>query len=975
MNMHRLVFRQKRTLFTTSRVRRIVNDQQLTSSTKVKITSKKKQQKYTDTVLLPRTEFPAQLDGSKLIQRDEYLTRNCGFPELYEWQRKNLQGPDFVLHDGPPYANGTPHMGHAINKILKDITLRNHVLRGKRVHYVPGWDCHGLPIELKAIHGVNIQDPLEIRQTARRYAEQAIAQQKRAFESWGVMADWRESGCYFTNQSSYIKNQLRQFIKLYERGIVFRDFMPVYWSPSSRTALAESELEYNKQHQSKAAIVRLRVADFPDNLSSFNDRTVYALTWTTTPWTLVANQALAFSAGSTYCFAEDGQGNLNVVGEELLKSVESKIGPLTPVARVQGKELEGTTYFHPLNGTKLPFLAARHVTMNLGTGLVHTAPAHGQEDFLVAIENNIPVLSLVDDNGRFTEAAGLEFHGTKVSTDGCTEKVLERIARDVLHVEIFTHSYPYDWRTKQPVVIRASDQWFIDINSVREKIIDSITDVKVYPECNRKSFTNALLIGIKERPYWCISRQRSWGTPIPVLCSKKTGKAFTNRALVERLCCSIDRYGPDCWWKYSEEELLGSDVIAGLEIPDVDDDVEKGKDIMDIWFDSGISWSAVLPEGKANLYLEGYDQFNGWFQSSLITSVALQERPPYRALFVHGFAVDENGLKMSKSVGNVINPDELLLGGSDTQRQPVYGVDVLRWWVANHGCQHTQVPASRALLDECKQSVHRLRLILRFLLGVSYHYHGEGTECEPRYRIIDKYMLYSLYRYHEKMQEHYNNYEYHHAGKTIMHFVANDLSGLYCYLIKDRIYCDEATSPARIAAVQVVRDIITVLARTIAPILPHLAEEVWLYHTLNHETIPLHHTAFKIPESWNDPGTADRVDAAIRLRDNVTNMGCRKTWELSATVEATEDDFASLSLLHGEETSSMSELCEILQLSSVTLLESPTITETRIQVHDTRQVRKCERCRRYHPETPEDGGLCSRCASVLAKSAPTRATA
>ncbi|XP_053988281.1 isoleucine--tRNA ligase, mitochondrial isoform X1 [Hylaeus volcanicus] len=960
VSMHRHLFCQKRT-FLTSKGHRKINEK-LAENAKEKATKKNP---FSQTVLLPRTEFPAQINGKKRVEKDEYLTTNCGFSEMYEWQRKTLPGPDFVLHDGPPYANGTPHMGHAINKILKDITLRSNVVLGNRVHYVPGWDCHGLPIELKALHDINISNPITIREKACKYAKEAIAIQKQAFQSWGVMADWRESGCYFTNQPSYIKNQLRQFIKLYEKGIIFRDFMPVYWSPSSRTALAESELEY-KERKSKAVIVRLRVDNLSATLNSFNDRTIYALIWTTTPWTLVANQTLAFSPDVVYCLAEDSTGNLNIVAKELLESVESKIGTLQPVAQFVGKELEGTMYFHPLENKRLPFLTASHVTTNIGTGLVHIAPAHGHEDFLVALENKMAVLSMVDADGRYTEAAGSEFHGLKVLTEG-TDKVLNRIARDVLHIDTYSHSYPHDWRTKEPVFIRASNQWFIDIKSLREKVINNIKDVKIYPESNRKSFTNALLAGIKERPYWCISRQRSWGTPIPVFYNKTTGKAIANRDLVERLCNSIDRYGPDCWWRHSEEELVGSNVNEEINT----NDVEKGKDIMDIWFDSGISWSAVLPEGKANLYLEGCDQFNGWFQSSLITSVALQECPPYRALFVHGFAVDENNLKMSKSVGNVINPEELLLGGSNLQKAPVYGVDVLRWWVGNHACQHTQVSVSKELLDECKLCVNRLRLIARFLLGVLHPYHN-SVDCEPQYLTIDKYMLYSLYRYHEQIQQHYSNYEYHHVGKMIMHFIANDLSALYCNLIKDRLYCDEATHPSRIAAVQVVREILTVLMRTITPIVPHLVEEVWLHHPENQASVPFYHTSYKVPEFWNDPTIAERMDAALRLRNKLLNIANTKTWKLSATVEATKEDFSSLSLLHDEKQSSNTELCEILQLSSITLTENHAITETQIEVRDI-QKDLCKRCRRY-PEVQDDG-LCSRCIGVLVKDKPMSAIA
>ncbi|EZA61699.1 hypothetical protein DMN91_004103 [Ooceraea biroi] len=913
-------------------------------------------QNYTKTVLLPQTNFPARHSGKKRVEMDKYLIEKCGFLELYNWQRKHLPEPDFVLHDGPPYANGEPHMGHALNKILKDITLRSKIITGRRVHYVPGWDCHGLPIEQKVISNAKGVSPLEIRQKARKYASDAVAKQRQVFMSWGLTADWSESGCYFTNHTSYVKNQLQQFVNLHQKGLIFRAFKPVHWSPSSRTALAESELEYNEFHQSKSVIIRMQLDTLPSKLRNLEDRPLYALIWTTTPWSLIANQAIAFSH-IPYCVVEDNSGNRYILAQECLADVERKIGPLKILTTIEGQDLTEAKYLHPVTKERLPFLFGKHVTVKVGTGLVHTAPAHGPDDFLIALENDIPVLSFIDEDGCFTKEAGDRFAGLDVLTDG-GNRVLDHIGADVVHLDTTVHSYPYDWRTKKPVIIRASHQWFIDIGSIRQKAIDSIANLSVYPKQNeQETHLNALLAQIKQRPYWCISRQRAWGTPIPVLYNKQTGDTYTSRKLVDRLCKLMERHGPDYWWELPIEKLIGRELRQ--ELNDADG-WERGNDIMDIWLDSGLSWSAVLPKCKADLYLEGIDQFGGWFQSSLLTSIALQECSPYSSLFVHGFIVDDKAAKMSKSVGNVVNPELITKGEENPNKNPAYGVDTLRWWVASHGCLHTQVPVTTALLRESHESVQKLRMILRFLLG-ALHPYCEGITVEPEYFYLDKYMLHSLHQYNKNIQSLYDNYLYHQLCKRITHYLANVVSAEYCHLIKDRLYCDEAASPTRLAAVEVTREVLTVLTRSIAPIVPHLAEEVWLHHPENLASVPLYHTEYKVPENWYQPEIAEHVQTALNLRNRVNTLADRNTWELSGIVTAPEDDYSSLSILQRDEESSTSELCEILQLSAITLVKSSATTEIQIELHNTEKL-LCQRCRR-HPEL--ENRLCSRCVKVL----------
>ncbi|XP_033214926.1 isoleucine--tRNA ligase, mitochondrial [Belonocnema kinseyi] len=919
-----------------------------------------KPKQYTNTVLLPKTEFPAKVTGKSRIEVDKYLTERCGFSDLYNWQRLNLSGPDYVLHDGPPYANGIPHMGHAINKILKDITLRSKILKGQRVHYVPGWDCHGLPIELKALTEAKAKakdlTPLQIRQHARKYAKNVIAQQREAFASWGVVADWKDSGCYFTNDISYVTNQLRKFINLYEKGLVFRDFKPVYWSPSSRTALAESELEYNEQHQSKCATVRLRISELPPALAEFQGKNIYGLTWTTTPWTLVANQALAYSSEAVYSVAENAQGDLYIVAEDLLKNNEEKIGSLNSLKTIKGTELSGTKYLQPVTGILLPFLAASHVNTVTGTGLVHTAPAHGSEDFCVAIEHKISVLSIVNEEGQYTNEAGSQFSGLEVLKEG-TKAVLEHLNKDVMYTEILTHSYPYDWRTKKPVITRASYQWFIDTGAIKQKAIESIGDLKIYPEHRKQSAMNVLTTQIKQRPFWCISRQRVWGTPIPVIYLGDAKTAFTNRELVERLCHLIEKNGSDSWWELPVEEIVGKKLMDELNVSKI----ERGNDIMDIWFDSGISWSTVLPEGKADLYMEGMDQFNGWFQTSLLTSVALQDSAPYKELFVHGFAVDEKNNKMSKSLGNIVSPEEVIMGGKNQQQKPAYGVDVLRWWVASHGCQHSLVPVKETLLRDSLDCINKLRNVLRFLLG-SLHPYSTKNSVEPQYLYLDRYMLHRLYHFSAQVQKLYSTYQYHNVTKHIINFVTNDVSATYCYLIKDRLYCESANYPYRAGAVDVMGAILAVVVRSIAPISPHLAEEVWLHHPENQTYVPLFHSGYKQADNWNQPEIETIVNTALLLRDGVNKLAKVNTWELKTRIRVDPKTFSLLSILQKEKESSTSELCEILRVSSIALIEDETCRGFQIELEPTNQ-KLCKRCRR-HPESDKEE-ICLRCSQLL----------
>ncbi|KAF6212620.1 hypothetical protein GE061_013146 [Apolygus lucorum] len=576
--------------------------------------------KFSHTISLPKTRFPHRLTAEKRVEIDTEVIKNHGFSELYSFQRGKAANQEFVLHDGPPYANGVPHLGHAINKILKDIVIRWNFLCGKKIHFIPGWDCHGLPIELKVTSSENLKSlkPLEIRRKAREFALRTIAEQKHVFRSWGIMADWDSpDGCYRTFDHSYVTNQLEQFYKLYEKGLIYRNLKPVYWSPSARTALAESELEYNSNHKSTATTISFRVLNAPDSWIGGDD--LFALIWTTTPWTLPANQAISYNPDLNYSIVQGGSGHRFLLATSLVSDVSDKLGvKLVPIMHVKGEALKNLKYEHPISRTPHSFYPGAHVTADVGTGLVHTAPSHGHDDFLIGINNNLELKCMVDEEGCYTSDAGHDLRGLNVLHEG-NKKILKLLRENILHKEDYIHSYPYDWRTKCPVIIRSSLQWFIDTNSIKKSAIEALQQVEILPTRN----VEGMIAQMERRPYWCISRQRSWGVPIPVLYDND--QPVVNSELIQHYKCLASKHGTDFWWTLPVEQLIPKALYHSMDPRKL----TKGQDILDIWLDSGLSWSSVLEGKTADVYLEGVDQFTGWFQSSLITSVALQGKAPF----------------------------------------------------------------------------------------------------------------------------------------------------------------------------------------------------------------------------------------------------------------------------------------------------------------------------------------------------------
>uniref|UniRef100_A0A674DNF1 Isoleucine--tRNA ligase, mitochondrial n=2 Tax=Salmo trutta TaxID=8032 RepID=A0A674DNF1_SALTR len=934
-----------------------------------------------------------KLTGQKLIDREVQIQQECGFAELYSWQRERKAKKEYCLHDGPPYANGDPHVGHALNKILKDIQNRFEMLRGKQVHYVPGWDCHGLPIELKALGelGTSGLSPLQIRQKAREFAEGAIARQRAAFQRWGVMADWDK--CYYTFDGTYEAAQLKVFQDMHSKGLIYQDYKPVFWSPSSRTALAEAELEYNPKHVSKAIYVTFALATLPPKMAEAVGElgSISVLVWTTQPWTIPANQAVCFMPNAQYSVVKRRDSSqLLLVATERVSSLATLLSTeLENVGTFTGAELEGGVCQHPTIPRKeVPLLPANFVTMGKGTGLVHTAPAHGMEDYSVASHFKLSVECIVDEEGRFTELAGPELQSLSVMGEGNDTVIsMLKAVGSLVKEEECVHSYPYDWRSKEPVVIRPSKQWFINITSLKDKAKEVLAKVRVIPESARGS----LLAHLDRRPYWCISRQRSWGVPIPVFYHKETGEPLINKHTVSHVTQLFSEKGSDCWWELPLESLLPPEVLKKSKAGEVTD-YERGDDVLDIWFDSGTSWAAVLEDSRADVYVEGKDQIGGWFQSSLLTSVAVQKRAPYKALMIHDFVISEKGEKMSKSLGNVVDPDTVIHGGEDPSVSPAYGVDVLRWWVAESNV-FSEVQIGPNVLNSARDSINKLRNTLKFLLGNLQGFDPRTQAVDPKeMHYIDQYLLHLLRNYSMKMTDAYNDFGAGRAIRLLQAFITRDLSKFYFSIIKDRLYCDPEDSLGRRSCQTVLEEILDGVTRSIAPILPHLAEEVYLHAPGHNEGETLFRSGWiKSSPVWRRPGLEEAVEGACAIRDSfLSSIPGRNAAEYELTIEIEPGLlFELIESLQEEPTSSYSQLTELMMSSRTTLtsslprdlpndalisngsflinLEGGVIREDsayQVAAVPTSMAR-CPRCRRYTSDSPDCP--CPRCQTVLAR--------
>ena len=923
------------------------------------------------------------------VKREPELQKFWAENQIYERLSQSNQGELFILQDGPPYANGSLHMGHALNKILKDTINRFQLLQGRKVRYVPGWDCHGLPIELKVIQGMKPATrqnltPLGLRHQARDFALQAVAEQCQGFKRYGVWGDWEHP--YLTMKPSYEAAQIGVFGQMVLKGYIYRAFKPVHWSPSSKTALAEAELEYPEGHTSRSIYVAFPIANLAAAvqpvLESYLPQLSVAI-WTTTPWTIPANLAVAVNSNLTYAVVDTGTNEYLIVAVDLVERLSAILGKqLTVQATVSGKALEHSTYRHPLFERESPIVVGgEYITTESGTGLVHTAPGHGQEDYLVGQRYGLAILSPVDADGNFTEEAG-QFAGLNVLGDGNTAVIQAlEAAGALLKEEAYAHKYAYDWRTKKPTIYRATEQWFASVEGFREEALKAIARVNWIPTQGE----NRITAMVSERPDWCISRQRSWGVPIPVFYDEETGEPLLNAETISHVQAIVAEKGSDAWWELSVAELLPESYRHNGR------SYRQGMDTMDVWFDSGSSWAAVLQQRTelrypADLYLEGSDQHRGYFQSSLLTSVATNDCAPYKTVLTHGFVLDEQGRKMSKSLGNVVDPNIVIEGGSNQKVDPPYGADVLRLWVSSVDYS-SDVSIGKNILKQMGEVYRKIRNTARFLLG-NIHDFDPTKDAVPYDRLpeLDRYMLHRMTEVFAEVKSAFESFQFFRFFQTVQNFCVVDLSNFYLDIAKDRLYISAPNAFRRRSCQTVLAIAVENLARAIAPVLCHMAEDIWQYLPYPTPYKSVFESGWvQLEKNWHHPELAEPWQQLRQIRNEVNKVleQARMEKTIGSSLEAkvllyTSNPELQKLLNKWDVANGVDELRYLFITSHVELLDSPTAIaglNHSFQSDDLKiavvpaEGEKCDRCWNYSihvGESVKHPLLCERCIPALA---------
>ncbi|MDR7076361.1 isoleucyl-tRNA synthetase [Neobacillus niacini] len=913
---------------------------------------------YKDTLLMPKTEFPMR---GNLPQREPEMQAKWEEMNIYKKVQERTAGrPIFVLHDGPPYANGDIHMGHALNKVLKDMIVRFKSMSGFNAPYVPGWDTHGLPIEQALTNkGVKRKEMTvaEFRQLCTKYALEQVSNQREQFKRIGVRGDWENP--YITLKPEYEAQQIKVFGEMAKKGYIYKGLKPVYWSPSSESALAEAEIEYQDK-KSPSIYVGFKVKDGKGVL----DTDVQIVIWTTTPWTIPANLGISVHPDLTYVVVE-ANSNKYLVAEALLEAVTKEIGweDAAVVQKVKGNELENILAAHPLYDRDSLVMLGEHVTTDAGTGCVHTAPGHGEDDFHVGQKYGLEVLCPVDDKGVMTsEAPGFEglFYETANKPIG---EALEE-AGALLKLSFITHSYPHDWRTKKPVIFRATAQWFASIKDFRDDLLEAVKETKWVPAWGETRLFNM----VRDRGDWCISRQRVWGVPIPVFYAENGEEIITDET-IEHVSGLFREYGSNIWFEREAKDLLPE----GFTHPGSPNGLfTKETDIMDVWFDSGSSHQAVLLEREdlvrpADLYLEGSDQYRGWFNSSLSTAVAVTGKAPYKGVLSHGFALDGDGRKMSKSLGNVVVPEKVM---------KQLGADILRLWVASVDYQ-ADVRVSDAILKQVAEVYRKIRNTFRFLLGNLSDFNPASDRVSyENLREVDQFMLVKLNKLIKYSLNAYENYEFAGIYHAVNNFCTLDLSAFYLDFAKDVLYIESVNDHERRAIQTVLYDSLVALTKLVTPILPHTADEVWKFiPAVTEESAQLTDMP-EYQELDNAKALEEKWTAFMKLRDDV----------LKALEEARNQKVigksltAKVSLYVNENTKDLLNSIHenVQQLFIISAFEvagsyhqapeNAMKLDTAAIVVTKAEGETCERCWVVTPEVGQDSEhptLCPRCAEVV----------
>ncbi|MDC3412851.1 isoleucine--tRNA ligase [Aquibacillus sp. 3ASR75-11] len=912
---------------------------------------------YKNTLLMPQTDFPMRgnLPNKEPVMQEEWDKAN-----MYDKVQKRTKGrPLFVLHDGPPYANGDLHMGHALNKILKDFIARYKSMAGYDAPYVPGWDTHGLPIETALTKKKKIDRKkmsiAEFRQKCADYALEQIDRQRTQFKQLGVRGDWENP--YVTLTKDYEAAQIKVFGDMAKKGYIYKGLKPVYWSPSSESALAEAEIEYQDK-RSPSIYVAFEVKDGKSLLTGDEKFII----WTTTPWTIPANLAISLNPSLDYSVVQVQEDKF-VIAHDMLEEVSQVLDWKNPtvVKTFKGHEADRVVAKHPFYDRDSLIVLGDHVTTESGTGCVHTAPGHGEDDFYVGKQYGLDVLCPVDEKGKFTsDAPGFEGEFYDKANKMITEK-LEEVGA-LLKLQFITHSYPHDWRTKKPTIFRATDQWFASIKDFREDILKEIKRINWLPNWGETRLFNM----VRDREDWCISRQRTWGVPIPVFYGEDKTPIITDET-IQHVSDLFRKHGSNVWFEWEATDLLPEGFTSEHSPHGT---FTKEMDIMDVWFDSGSSHEAVLQERPelqrpADIYLEGSDQYRGWFNSSMSTAVAVTGKAPYETIISHGFALDGEGRKMSKSVGNVVVPSKIM---------KQYGADILRLWVASVDYQ-SDVRISDDIIKQTSEGYRKIRNTFRFMLGNLHDFDPkQNTVAEEDLQEVDRYMLVKLQELVKKALSAYDRYEFSTVYHSIHNFCSIELSSFYLDFAKDILYIESEDHPRRRSIQTVYYEILNALVKLLSPLLPHTAEEVWQYIP-GREAENAQLTDMPTPrEVEGSENLKNKWDQFMEVRDDILKALEEARAEkvigksLEAKVTIAPKDTATKELLNN-----IGHLHQLLIVSETEVSDDLTDAKTYDHVSvlvEKHPGKRCERCWVASETVGSDDQypeLCSRCATIVTK--------